>query len=66
MEEKVELDNRNSEMLMKMLFRNPFYEAIFKTKIVIPILRKLFKPEGWITRIIMYILEMRSSVTLTI
>jgi hypothetical protein len=49
-----------------MIFRNPFYESIFKPKIVLPIIGRLFKSDGWITKIIMYLLEMRASVTLTI
>lgn len=64
--EKVELDSRNRTMLIKMLFRNPFYESIFKPKLVLPLLGKFFKTDGWITKIIMSLMEMRASVSLTI
>ena len=64
--EKAELDGRNRTMVMKMIFRNPFYESIFKPKIVVPLLDKILKKDGWPTRIIMSLLEMRSSVSLTI
>lgn len=53
-------------MILKMMFRNPFYDNILKPKILLPILSKLFKTDGWIMKIIMYLLEMKSSVTLTI
>lgn len=64
--EKSELDSRNRIMIMKMLFRNPFYESIFKPKIVLPLLARFFKTDGWITKIIMSLMEMRASVSLTI
>ena len=64
--EKNEVDGRNRTMVMKMIFRNPFYESIFKPKIVVPLLGKLLKSDGWPTKIIMSILEMRASVSLTI
>lgn len=53
-------------MLVKMLFRNPFYESIFKPKMVLPLLRKFLKEDGWITRIILYFMEMKATVSLTI
>lgn len=65
-EELAELSKRKSEMISKACFRPPFYTNIFKSKIVEPILNRLMKCDRWIYRIIMYILEMKSSITLTI
>ena len=64
--EVAELSQRKRDMVSKAVFRPPFFGRVFKPRVVEPILNRLMSSDRWLYRIIMYILEMRSSITLTV
>lgn len=55
---------RNKDILINYLLRNPFYTNILKDRILTPLLDKLFPGLPFLKKIIFYILELRSSLSL--
>lgn len=62
--EKEEFRARNKEMLICYLLRNPLYSNIVKKKIIIPFFDTFFKRLGFLKTFFLYIVEMRSSISL--
>jgi len=62
--EIAELRLRKKDIIINYLLRNPFYTEILKNKILIPLLDKLFPKFQFLKKIIIYIIEIRSSLSL--
>ena len=58
-----EFKRRNIELVVNYLLRNPFYTEVLREKILDPVLDKLFPKIPLLKRLIIYGLEMRSSLT---
>lgn len=63
-EEKKEFDFRKKELLLCYLLRNPFYSLILKSKVIDPILNKLFGRIPILKTIILYFIEIRCCLSL--
>lgn len=63
--EKDEIRERRSEMLTRYIFRKPFFNFMLKY-VFAPVLGKIMKPERVLSRLIMSVLEMQSSISLTL
>jgi len=59
-----ELRLRKKDIIINYLLRNPFYSHILKSKIIIPVLNKIFPKSEFIKKMIIYIIEIRSSISL--
>jgi len=55
---------RNKDIIINYLLRNPFYTNILKDRIVIPIMDKLFPGLPFLKKVVLYLLEVRSSLSL--
>lgn len=60
------MDQRIRSVVTKYILRNPFYTQIFKAKVLLPLLGLLFKQNSFIARAIIYLIELRSSISLLI
>jgi len=58
-----EITTRTRDRFMKYIWRSPVYN-LWKMKILIPLLDKLFPKFGFIKKVIIYIIEIRSSLSL--
>lgn len=59
-----EFKKRNRDLIINYLLRNPFYIEILRNRILDPLLDKLFPRFTFIKKIIIYIFEIRSSLSI--
>ncbi|CAD8141011.1 unnamed protein product [Paramecium octaurelia] len=59
--QKEELKMRTKEAIICYILRNPFYSTIVKQIILSNTLGKILNPQGWIYRLVIAIIELRSS-----
>lgn len=52
-------------MIMRYLFRKPFF-LLLKRLLIEPLLAKIIKPERMVSKLILSIIEMQSSISLTL
>ena len=64
-DEKNEIKRRKSEMISRYIFRRPFF-LLLKKILFEPLLAKIIKPERAVSKLIMSLLEMQSSISLTL
>lgn len=55
---------RNKDLVINYLLRNPFYNNILKNRIIVPLMDKLFPGIPFLKKIVLYLLEVRSSLSL--
>ncbi len=55
---------RKKDIVINYMLRNPFYTKILKEKIVVPIMDKLFPGIPFLNKVVLYLLEVRSSLSL--
>ena len=58
-----EISHRNQERFWKYIWRNPIYH-LWRDKILVPLLDKYFPKYGFIKKIILYLIEIKSSLSL--
>ncbi|KAM3141184.1 hypothetical protein pb186bvf_006789 [Paramecium bursaria] len=61
--QKVEMTNRIKTAALSYLLRQPIYELL-KQKYILKVIRLLFKTDGWIEKILIGLIEIRSSKSL--
>ena len=64
-EDKKEMSRRKNQMIMRYIFRRPFF-MLLKRLLIEPLLAKIIKPERMVSKIIMSLIEMQSSISLTL
>ena len=63
--EALEWDSRQKDMVWRRIFKRPFFD-LFKNRLLRPALGMLMKEERMVFKAVMYIVDVQSSITLTI
>lgn len=59
------MGRRKNELVMRYLFRKPFF-TLLKRLLIEPLLAKIIKPERMASKLILSLIEMQSSISLTL
>ena len=63
--EAMEWDSRQKDLIWRCIFKRPFFD-LFKNRLLRPALGLLMKEERMVFKAIMYIVDIQSSITLTV